>query len=186
MLLGYIFRTLPYIAIISALIYLPFFIYSNHKNGKQSFLYHFAKYTLIGYFLSLIYLTILWYYPDITFQPDYYFLNLQPFIWTQECYDMGTKKMVEQLILNIGMFVPYGLLPLAIEKMQKLWKVASAVFCSTLAIEILQYFMGRSADIDDVIMNFIGGILGYLVFALLNQQLRNKKWWKNMIKHNLE
>lgn len=183
MLLGFIVMALPSIAAISALAYIPYLLYANSRYGKQTFLYHFTKYVLIGYGFSLIHLTILW-YPEITFYPEYYFLNLRPFVWVSECYAMGPEKMTEQLLLNIGMFIPYGLLlPMAVEKTHKLWKVSGIVLLTTLMIETFQYFTGRSADIDDVIMNFTGGVLGYFVFMLLNRLWGKKRWWKNMIGH---
>lgn len=170
MLLYYVLKVFPSIAIISAIIYIPFYVYIKRCYGKQIVLYHLAKYALIGCLLSLIYLTLLWYYPNITFHPDYYFLNLRPFVWVYEVYDMGPKKMMMQLMMNIGMFVPLGLLlPIAIKNMRKLWKTLAVTLSFTLVIEITQYFMGRSADIDDVIMNLIGGLIGYALFALLNR-----------------
>lgn len=170
MLLYYLIRVFPLTALISLIIYTPFYMYTKYRYGKQKWLVHLARYALIGYLLSLAYLTILWYYPYITFHPEYYFLNLRPFVWVYECYDMGFKKMIMQLILNIGMFVPYGLLlPIAVKSMRKWWKTSSVVLASTLLIEILQYFIGRSADIDDVIMNFIGGLIGYLLFVIISK-----------------
>ncbi len=181
MLLGFIVMALPPIAAISALVYIPYLLYVNRRYGKQTLLHHFVKYALIGYGLSLLYLTLLW-YPEITFHPEYYFLNLHPFVWLSECYAMGPEKMAEQLLLNIGMFIPYGLLlPMAVAKTRKLWKVSVIVLLSTLMIETLQYFTGRSADIDDVIMNFTGGVLGYFVFMLLNRLVGQKRWWETMI-----
>jgi glycopeptide antibiotics resistance protein len=173
---------LPVIALFSLLIYLPIYFLQKRRFGKQPFVRHLVVYAFIGYCLSLLYLTVLWYYPNITFDPGYYFLNLQPFIWVREVYDMGTEKMFNQLAMNILMFVPYGLLlPMTFEKMKRLWKTALCALCITIAIETLQYFMGRSADIDDVIMNFIGGILGYLLFLLMQAAFGEKRGWKNAV-----
>lgn len=56
--------------------------------------------------------------------------------------------MIEQLLLNIAMFVPYGiLLPIVSDKMEGFLKTAGVVFATTLSIEVVQYFIGRSADI---------------------------------------
>ena len=46
-----------------------------------------------------------------------------------------------------------------------------------LAIETLQYFTGRSADIDDVLLNLLGGMLGYGLFALLRVRLSDRPWF---------
>ena len=181
MLSGFIVMAFPAIAAISAAVYLPCFFYLSRSFGRKPFLFHLAKYTFIGYCISLIYLTLLW-YPVITFQPEHYFLNLEPFIWAREVYVMGARRMAEQLILNIGMFIPFGLLlPLAVKRARKLWNTIAAVACSSLVIEAVQYFMGRSADIDDLIMNCAGGVLGYLLFAVLNRLFAGKKLWVNML-----
>ena len=48
------------------------------------------------------------------------------------------------------------------------------VIATTTLIETMQYFIGRSADIDDVIMNTIGGLLGYLLFWIGKNLLGRK------------
>ncbi|HWS28848.1 MAG TPA: VanZ family protein [Clostridia bacterium] len=182
MLLGYVVRVLPVIALFSLLIYLPIYFSKKRRLGKRPFVRHLVVYAFIGCCLSLLYLTVLWYYPYITFHPGYYMLNLEPFIWMREVYSMGAEKMFRQLAMNILMFVPYGLLlPMTFDKMKKLWKTALCVLFTTAAIETLQYFMGRSADVDDVIMNFTGGIAGYLLFLLLQAVLGEKRGWKNAL-----
>ncbi len=180
MLLSFLIFILPVIGLITAAVYFPFFAHFR-RLGKRSLLFHLPRFALTGFFLCLIYLTILWYYPDITFHPDFYFLNLRPFVWVTEVYAMGPVKMVQQLILNIAMFLPYGfLLPITAKSLRRGWKTALAVLAITLAVETLQYFMGRSADIDDVIMNFLGGILGYWLFLGLNRTFGEKAWWQAM------
>ncbi len=176
MLIDFIITALPFIAVISLLFYMPFGAFTVKCFGKQSAWFHVVRYCLIGYFLSLIYLTVLWYFPDITFAPENRFLNLRPFVWIYEPYSMGVDRMAEQLILNVGMFIPLGiLLPLSFNPMRKWRYVCPITLAVTLSIETLQYFIGRSADIDDVITNFIGGMIGYLIFILLN-----RKWLKSI------
>ncbi len=165
MLSGFLFAILPLIALLSALLYLPYLRYFDIHKGKQKLSYHFLRYTFLGYLLALLFLTIFWGISSYSFPPKHYFLNLRPFVWLYEVYDMGVKKMAEQLLLNIAMFIPYGfLLPMIFTKMRRFSRTVMTVLCSTVLIETVQYFLGRSADIDDVIMNFIGGLIGYLFF----------------------
>ncbi len=181
MLIGFFTTEIPVIATICAVLYLPYGIYINKKYGRQSPLCHIVKYAFLGCCFSLLFLTILYYYPHIEFFPGYYFYNLTPFVWVFEVYTMGVEKMIEQLILNIGMFIPYGLLlPLAIKRARKTWITPLLVLGTTVLIETVQLFMGRSADIDDVIMNFLGGIIGYMLFLLLNKLFSNKKRWRDI------
>ena len=89
--------------------------------------------------------------------------------------------MIEQLLLNIAMFVPYGiLLPIVSDKMERFLKTAWVVFATTLTIEVVQYFIGRSADIDDVIMNLLGGIIGYLLYCVMKRIFGEREWWRIM------
>ena len=50
----------------------------------------------------------------------------------------------------------------------KLWKIAITTFVVSLAIESIQFFfVGRLSDIDDLIMNTAGGIVGYLILCFV-------------------
>ena len=182
MLWGYIVKELPIIAVLSLLICGPIIAYDKRCRNIRPIIRYIVLYAFIGCSLSLLYLTVLWYYPNITFRPEYRFLNLKPFIWVRETYDMGFRKMIQQLFLNVAMFIPYGfLLPMVFKKLRNISGQTLAVFITTFSIEALQFLIGRSADIDDVIMNCLGGSLGYLCFKLVNLTFSRKPWWKNAI-----
>ena len=180
MLLGcIIFGGIP-IAIVSLIIYVIIYFVRKHKEERKTFLCHFMRYLLIACILSLVYLTILW--GGIDVGVDYHLLNLRPFIWLTEVYEMGHAKMIEQLVTNIFMFLPYGfLLPIVFQKMRCWWKTDIAVAGFSFLIEFVQYFIGRSCDVDDLIMNTLGGCLGYGIFYLLQKFCGNKKWHENML-----
>ncbi|MEG1433627.1 MULTISPECIES: VanZ family protein [Eubacterium] len=68
---------------------------------------------------------------------------------------------------NILLFVPLGLLYPLCRKNKTGWiQIMAVVLGSTILIEILQHFFlsSRSADVDDIILNFIGGMLGYFLY----------------------
>lgn len=68
---------------------------------------------------------------------------------------------------NVLMFVPLGLLlPLVSRRIR--WQNMAPVFlgCS-LVIELVQPVFGRSFDVDDLIYNTVGGIIGFLLYALV-------------------
>lgn len=180
MLLGFIIYAGIPIAIMSLIIYSIIYFIRKHKGERKVFSCHFMRYLLIGCILCLVYLTILW--GGIDFETDYHLLNLRPFVWLTEVYSMGYVKMLKQLVTNIVMFLPYGLLlPIVFQKMRSWWKTDIAVAGFSFAIEFVQYFIGRSCDVDDFIMNTVGGCLGYGVFYLLQRFCGNKNWHKNML-----
>ncbi|WP_326837743.1 VanZ family protein [Amycolatopsis rhabdoformis] len=64
---------------------------------------------------------------------------------------------------NIALFVPLGFLATAVTRRNAAVVVALAWFSA--AIETVQYFIGRSADVDDVLLNTLGAALGVLLAA---------------------
>lgn len=71
---------------------------------------------------------------------------------------------------NVVLFIPWGLcLPLLWKKYQSIFGVAVMSVILPVMIEFCQLFVGRTVDIDDVILNFAGGVLGGLLFFLLRR-----------------
>ena len=64
------------------------------------------------------------------------------------------------------MFMPFGfLIPLLWNVSNK--KVIVIGFCSSLFIEFCQLFLARGTDVDDLILNTTGTILGLLLYKML-------------------
>ena len=178
MFLGVLITGIPLSLVLGALLYFPFFLWM--KKLQLSALRHLTVYALIFFTILVFDATLL--IGGINFMPPYYFLNLAPFEWLRHPYEMGMERMASQLVLNILMFVPFGLLlPMVFPRLRACWKTLLAALGITVLIEVLQYFTGRSADIDDVIMNVLGAVMGYGLFALLNKALQSRKWWQNML-----
>lgn len=182
MLLFFLLRLLPAAAVLSLILYLPVYLYNKKKYGKRPFVRHLSIYVFIGVFLCLLYATILIGISYITFEPAYHLLNVKPFNWIYETYSMGLTMMIKELILNIIMMVPLGfILPIVFKSLRKCWKTVLSVMVISACIETFQYFIGRSADVDDLIMNTFGGLIGYGIFALLNKCLYSKGWWQKAL-----
>lgn len=82
---------------------------------------------------------------------------------------INTDIAVINLLANALMFIPMGMaLPVLFEgKFDKIWKITVFVTILVLIIEIIQFltFLG-SADIDDLILNVMGTILGYGIIKI--------------------
>ena len=103
-------------------------------------------------------------------------LNIIPFRVFQETWGMPEPKKIAQTAANVVMFVPLGfLLPVAFQKMHSFGKTTLSLALFSFAIEFTQYFTGRSADIDDLMLNTLGGILGYLIFFAISRLLGKKQ-----------
>ncbi len=66
---------------------------------------------------------------------------------------------------NLILFVPFGLLlPLLWEKYSKFLVTTLLGFCLSVTIEVMQLLCYRATDIDDLLMNTLGTIVGYFLF----------------------
>ena len=89
-------------------------------------------------------------------------INLIPFS------DFGSSSFFFGFSMNVLMFVPFGfLLPLLWKSMREVKYAGLAGFCLSLLIEVSQMFSFRATDIDDLIANTLGAVLGYWVWALI-------------------
>lgn len=106
-------------------------------------------------------------------------LNLIPFQFITETWAMGARKQITQTIANVVMFLPLGsVFPAVFKKARMFWKTAAYMMLFSFFIEFVQYFIGRSADIDDLMLNTLGGMLGFLVFYVFSKIFKGKKFWK--------
>ena len=83
-------------------------------------------------------------------------------------YDIGSYKFYKNIIGNILLFLPYGFFVSNYLESKKIYRpIVLSIIVST-TIEAVQYYIGRVFDIDDIILNVIGAVLGYLVYRLFN------------------
>lgn len=107
-------------------------------------------------------------------------LNLIPFGWLRE--PDVINQIINEVLPNVIMLIPLGFfLPIVFKKMRKIYNTAIIVFLTTVSVELIQYFVGRSTDIDDIILNILGGIIGYGIFIVFNRLFKDKNWWNTFI-----
>lgn len=80
------------------------------------------------------------------------------------------------LALNLVLFVPWGfLLSVVIRRKKWNWiKILLTGLVLSITIEFLQMFGGRMSELDDVIMNSLGTLLGYWMFKICECIRKNK------------
>lgn len=72
------------------------------------------------------------------------------------------------LVANLLLFCPLGFfLPALWDKFVAFKRTILTGLCIVVVIEMIQFFIGRSADIDDVILNVLGIAAGYCVYKLI-------------------
>lgn len=96
---------------------------------------------------------------QIHFSPN---ISLIPFI------DAGDTGV--QYLPNVLLFVPFGFfLPLLWERFDSWGRALLSGAGMSLAIEVAQLFCWRATDIDDLIMNTLGALIGFAIFRGLRK-----------------
>ncbi len=148
------------------------------------------KYHEIGLLLLILFVTGL---ASKTVLPTFYFheghigvmgygyeevidkLNLIPFNKITETQNVISRGIwsyfIVEVLGNIGMFIPIGFaLPMLWKRYEKLWVTALTCLAASLFIELVQLITPlRATDVDDLIMNTLGGIIGYLIYLLIRR-----------------
>ena len=116
------------------------------------------------YLISIIYLLCLFHV--VTFQDVNYGTN--NFIPFKEIlrYKVGSKVFMRNILGNILLFVPFGLFVSYIMKTRKVTPILFISLVTSGVIEYTQLKIGRTFDIDDIILNVVGGFVGYLIFII--------------------
>lgn len=179
MLLDEIAKLIIFVAIVSFIYILIRFI-QYKKTNELNIKSELIKLIFISYIAALAAVLII---PKISMGIDddnhffMYFLipahsyNFRPFetlLMHLSLYQSGNPIGIINLFVNSCLFIPYpALLKLCYPKLK-------AIFCflipfiSIFVFEFLQYFVGRASDIDDVILNTSGVLVGMLFLPIIN------------------
>lgn len=146
----------PTLVIILAIAIILRIFYIN--NNKKKFVFHEEFFLL----LFLTYILVL--FELVTYQDvQTYGTNFIPFREILR-YDIGSYGFYRQVIGNILIFLPFGYFVSRYVKISKIGSMFIIAFLTSSIIETVQYFIGRCFDIDDILLNVTGGILGFLLF----------------------
>jgi len=94
-------------------------------------------------------------------------LNLVPFTEILR-YEIGSMLFYYNVIGNILIFVPFGYFVSVYIKAKKISHIFFISIISSLTVEFVQLQIGRSFDIDDILLNVVGSIIGFLIYVSLN------------------
>ena len=79
-------------------------------------------------------------------------------------YEFGSKMFIYNVLGNILIFVPFGYFISRYVKPKKILPIIVDALITSVTVETVQLKIGRSFDIDDVILNIMGAIIGYFVY----------------------
>lgn len=143
-------------AAVAAVLLIPFFLILNvlffHSLKKT------ALYTVFAIYLAAVYLVVG--LPNVTyirFEPNF---NFVPF------GDMASD--LSGTLLNVLLFVPLGLFTAALwESFRNVGKNVLFGFSVSLGIELMQMLTFRATDVNDLITNTLGSLIGWVLGCAL-------------------
>ena len=100
------------------------------------------------------------------------FTNFIPFKtiveYVQRYIDGYRNLSVLNLLGNLALFVPMGMaLPCLFKKLNRFWKVTLTVLGMVVIVELVQGVLRvGSIDVDDVIFNVVGAMIGYGIIMI--------------------
>ena len=94
-------------------------------------------------------------------------MNLVPFTEIFR-YEIGSELFMFNVFGNILIFLPFGYFISDFINAKKIWPILWVSLITSATVEFVQLQIGRSFDIDDIILNVLGAILGFLLHVGLS------------------
>lgn len=96
-------------------------------------------------------------------------INIVPIKYIISYFKYATlDEFMLNFVSNIVIFIPWGFGTMLLwQKNHKPIRLIALLIGITVFIEVFQIFIGRSFDIDDIILNFSGGLIGAIIYIIL-------------------
>ena len=143
-----------------------------------------TQYRILGKILFVIYIIFVFYFLLIsevygrTSEMQEYHYNLVLFQEIKRFWNyreqLGAFATVTNLFGNVLIFLPFGFFMPMASKYRSFLSTSFYSLALSLIVEISQLFMKVGCfDVDDLLLNTIGGILGFITFLICNVIRRN-------------
>ena len=143
-----------------------------------------TQYCILGKILFVLYIIFVFYFLLIsevygrTSEMQEYHYNLVLFQEIKRFWiyreQLGAFATVTNLFGNVLIFLPFGFFMPMASKYRSFLSTSFYSLALSLIVEISQLFMKVGCfDVDDLLLNTIGGMLGYIVFSICNVTRRN-------------
>ena len=124
----------------------------------------------------------------VTFQDDASWAtnNFIPFKEIMR-YNITSRLFFKNVVGNMIMFLPFGFFVSYYLKSEKLTLPLFLILIASISIEVVQLLIGRVFDVDDIILNILGGLLGYGIYFVLRRigehlpSFVRKEWFLNTL-----
>lgn len=82
-------------------------------------------------------------------------------------YRIGSRLFFKNVLGNITLFIPFGLFSSHYLKSEKPYLILLLTLIASFSIELVQMVIGRVFDVDDILLNVVGGILGFYIYRFI-------------------
>ncbi len=102
-------------------------------------------------------------------------------------YAIGSHQFLKNVLGNILLFFPFGFFCSYYLEVEKPYFPIILTIIASISIECVQTYIGRVFDIDDIMLNITGGILGYTIYFILSKignslpKLFKAEWFLNLV-----
>lgn len=124
----------------------------------------FVFYKEVLYLLYILYILFLF---ELVTNTDFlsYSHNFKPFSEILR-YPPTSILFYRNVVGNILLFMPFGFFTAYYTKNSKFKIILLITFISSFSIEIIQSLIGRTFDIDDIILNVVGSAIGFFIYKI--------------------
>ncbi len=84
-------------------------------------------------------------------------------------YQIGSRLFYRNIVGNILMFVPFGFFTSYYLKLEKKRTIFCLALIVSVVIELIQLKIGRAFDVDDIVLNIVGSLLGYFLYRIMDK-----------------
>lgn len=129
---------------------------------------HFIFYKELFYLTMIIYILALF---QIVTKEDIVSWSTNNFIPFKEIfrYRIGSRLFIKNVIGNVLLFMPFGFFTGYFLKSKSLKDSLILSLITSITIEVVQMMIGRIFDVDDIILNTLGGVVGYFIYYNLSE-----------------
>lgn len=82
-------------------------------------------------------------------------------------YRLGSRLFFKNVLGNITLFIPFGLFSSHYLKLEKPYLILLLTLIASFSIELVQMVIGRVFDVDDILLNVVGGVIGFCIYRFI-------------------
>lgn len=153
--------------------------------NREKFVFYKEFFALMFMLYILVLFYIVTYQDPISNSISSY--NLIPFKEMLR-YDFGSTLFYRNIVGNLLIFIPFGIFVTYYLKTHRASLIIFLSLISSLTIEFAQrLIIGRVFDVDDIILNVAGGLVGYFVYVFIESignhlpRILRKDWFINLL-----